>query len=224
MNWASTCPIVLGTVRPVGPAVARGGCVPRGRSGQCGYCGAPRSRRAFVPSGPGCVSWTDRPFAIDRTGRPFNEDTFAASLAFEPAGDLVPHGGARGADRRERTIAASPGCKRSATPPLLRPPLAAGADVLVAQGGEAGGNCGSIATSRAGARGRRPRRWRARDRGRRHRRWARNRCGSYARRAGRLSWHALPRHHRRWLWINRGRIASWQLTPPMQSRWRMPSG
>lgn len=88
---------------------------------------------------------TDRPFAINHTARPFDEDAFAATLRFGPAAvsyhlgvapDLVARAHDAGAlwiqqvmDRRQAEAA-----------------LAAGADVLVAQGGEAGGNGGWVST------------------------------------------------------------------------------
>ena len=35
---------------------------------------------------------TDRPFAINHTGRPFDEEVFAAILEAAPPVDLLPHG------------------------------------------------------------------------------------------------------------------------------------
>jgi enoyl-[acyl-carrier protein] reductase II len=88
---------------------------------------------------------TDRPFAINHTVRPFDEDAFAATLSFAPAAisfhlgvpdDLVARAHDAGIlwiqqvmDRRQAEQA-----------------LAAGVDVIVAQGGEAGGNGGWVAT------------------------------------------------------------------------------
>jgi nitronate monooxygenase/enoyl-[acyl-carrier protein] reductase II len=88
---------------------------------------------------------TDRPFAINHTGRPFNEDAFAASLAFGPRvisfhmgvpAELIARAHDRGITWMQ-TVGDTAAAEAA---------LAAGADVLVAQGGEAGGNCGSIAT------------------------------------------------------------------------------
>ena len=84
---------------------------------------------------------TQRPFAINHTTRPFDEQAFAATLRFRPAavsfhlgvpGDLIARAHAAGAlwiqqvmDRAQAEQA-----------------LEAGADVIVAQGGEAGGTAG----------------------------------------------------------------------------------
>jgi enoyl-[acyl-carrier protein] reductase II len=88
---------------------------------------------------------TERPFAINHTVRPFDEAAFAATIAFAPrvisfhlgvAPDLIARAHDAGIlwiqqvmDRRQAEQA-----------------LAAGADVLVAQGGEAGGNGGWVGT------------------------------------------------------------------------------
>ena len=88
---------------------------------------------------------TDRPFAINHTGRPFREEAFAASLEARPpvisfhmgvVPELVARAHEAGArwmqlvtDRRQAEAA-----------------LDAGADVLVAQGGEAGGHAGWVST------------------------------------------------------------------------------
>jgi len=90
-------------------------------------------------------SLTDRPFAVNHTGRPFNEEAFGATLEAQPAAisfhmgvpaDLIAQAHDRGilwiqnvGDRRAAERA-----------------LEAGADVLVAQGAEAGGNSGWIST------------------------------------------------------------------------------
>ena len=88
---------------------------------------------------------TDRPFAINHTGRPFNEEAFQASLEVSPAA-ISFHMGvpaeliARAHDRGIlwlQTVGDLEGAEAA---------LAAGADVLIAQGAEAGGNCGWIAT------------------------------------------------------------------------------
>jgi nitronate monooxygenase/enoyl-[acyl-carrier protein] reductase II len=90
-------------------------------------------------------SRTDRPFAVNHTGRPFNEEAFAATLQAQPAAisfhmgvpaDLIARAHDRGilwiqtvGDRHAAELA-----------------LEAGSDVLVAQGSEAGGNSGWIST------------------------------------------------------------------------------
>jgi enoyl-[acyl-carrier protein] reductase II len=88
---------------------------------------------------------TDRPFAINHTNRPFDEAAFAATIEAAPhaisfhmtvPGDLIDRAHDAGilwlqqvVDRREAEQAVS-----------------AGVDVIIAQGGEAGGHCGSVAT------------------------------------------------------------------------------
>jgi enoyl-[acyl-carrier protein] reductase II len=90
-------------------------------------------------------SLTGRPFAVNHTGRPFNEEAFDATLEAQPAAisfhmgvpaDLIARAHDRGilwiqtvGDRRAAELA-----------------LEAGADVLVAQGTEAAGNAGWIST------------------------------------------------------------------------------
>lgn len=88
---------------------------------------------------------TDRPFAINHTARPFDEAAFAATLAVRPAavsfhlgdpGDLV----ARAHDA---------GClwiQQVMDVDQARQAVARGADVIVAQGGEAGGHSGFVST------------------------------------------------------------------------------
>ena len=88
---------------------------------------------------------TARPFAINHTGRPFNAEAFEASLEFGPAAisfhmgmpvDLIAAAHERGivwlqtVGDVDAAVAA----------------IEAGADVLVAQGTEAGGNAGWVAT------------------------------------------------------------------------------
>jgi nitronate monooxygenase/enoyl-[acyl-carrier protein] reductase II len=88
---------------------------------------------------------TQRPFAVNHTNRPFDEAAFAATLEAAPRaisfhmtvpGDLIARSHDAGivwiqqvVDRREAEQA-----------------VEAGADVIVAQGGEAGGHCGSVST------------------------------------------------------------------------------
>ena len=88
---------------------------------------------------------TDAPFAINHTGRPLDPEAFAASLRFRPAAisfhmgipaDLI----ARAHDQGIRWI------QTVGDVPAAEAALAGGADVLVAQGAEAGGNSGWIGT------------------------------------------------------------------------------
>jgi nitronate monooxygenase/enoyl-[acyl-carrier protein] reductase II len=88
---------------------------------------------------------TDRPFAINHTARPLDEEAFTATIAFRPrvisfhlavCPDLIARAHDSGIrwvqqviDRRQAEEA-----------------LAAGADVLVAMGGEGGGHGGSVST------------------------------------------------------------------------------
>ena len=88
---------------------------------------------------------TDRPFAVNHTGRPFDAEAFEATLRFAPAAisfhmgipaDLI----ARAHDSGIRWI------QTVGDVAAAEKAVAAGADVLVAQGGEAGGNSGWIST------------------------------------------------------------------------------
>ena len=88
---------------------------------------------------------TDRPFAINHTGRPLSEDAFAATLDFRPAAisfhmgvpaDLIDRAHDRGILWLQ-TVGDAEGAEAA---------LEAGADVLIAQGTEAGGNGGWIGT------------------------------------------------------------------------------
>ena len=88
---------------------------------------------------------TDRPFAINHTGRPFNPEAFEATLEFAPTAisfhmgvpaDLIAAAHERGIVWLQ-TVGDVDGAIAA---------LEAGADVLVAQGTEAGGNSGWVAT------------------------------------------------------------------------------
>jgi enoyl-[acyl-carrier protein] reductase II len=90
-------------------------------------------------------SLTDRPFAVNHTVRPFSEEAFAATLDLRPpvisfhlgvAPDLVARAHDAGVLWMQQVTS-----RRQA-----EEALAAGADVIVAQGGEAGGNGGWVAT------------------------------------------------------------------------------
>jgi enoyl-[acyl-carrier protein] reductase II len=88
---------------------------------------------------------TDRPFAVNHTARPFDEAAFAATLAERPAaisfhlgdpGDLV----ARAHDAGIRWI------QQVMDVDQARDAVERGADVIVAQGSEAGGHSGFVST------------------------------------------------------------------------------
>ena len=88
---------------------------------------------------------TDKPFVINHTGRPFNEDAFQATLDFQPAAisfhmgipaDLI----ARAHDKGIRWI------QTIGDTEAAEAALTAGADVLIAQGSESGGNAGWVST------------------------------------------------------------------------------
>lgn len=88
---------------------------------------------------------TDRPFVINHTGRPFNPEAFAATLAFKPAAisfhmgvprDLIDKAHDRGILWLQ-TVGDVEGAEAA---------LEAGTDVLIAQGTEAGGPGGWIGT------------------------------------------------------------------------------
>ena len=91
-------------------------------------------------------SLTDRPFAINHTVRPFDEDAFAATLDFKPAAisfhlgvpaDLIARAHAAGILWIQQVM------NREQAEDAVQ----AGADVIVAQGSEAGGNGGWVAMS-----------------------------------------------------------------------------
>ena len=88
---------------------------------------------------------TERPFAINHTARPFDEAAFAATLAFRPAAisfhlavpaDLI----ARAHEAEILWI------QQVMNRTQAKAAVDAGADVIVAQGGEAGGNSGWVST------------------------------------------------------------------------------
>jgi enoyl-[acyl-carrier protein] reductase II len=88
---------------------------------------------------------TDRPFAINHTGRPFNDEAFTATLDFTPK-VISFHMGVPTqliARAHDRGILWMQTVGDAVTADAA---LTAGADVLIAQGGEAGGNAGWIAT------------------------------------------------------------------------------
>ena len=88
---------------------------------------------------------TDRPFAINHTARPLDEEAFAATLAFGPAvvsfhlavpADLIARAHDAGIVWLQQVVDAS----------QAEEAVAAGADVIIAQGGEGGGNGGFVST------------------------------------------------------------------------------
>ena len=88
---------------------------------------------------------TNRPFAINHTGRPFNEEAFEATLEFVPAAisfhmgiaaDLIAAAHERGIVWMQ-TVGDVDGAVAA---------IEAGADVIIAQGTEAGGNAGWVTT------------------------------------------------------------------------------
>jgi enoyl-[acyl-carrier protein] reductase II len=88
---------------------------------------------------------TDRPFAVNHTIRPFDEEAFEATLAAEPAaisfhlgvpGDLVARAHDAGILWIQQVVDRGQAEEAVAT----------GADVIVAQGGEAGGHSGAVST------------------------------------------------------------------------------
>jgi nitronate monooxygenase/enoyl-[acyl-carrier protein] reductase II len=90
-------------------------------------------------------SLTDKPFAINHTVRPFDEAAFAATLEFRPAAisfhlgvppDLVARAHDAGILWIQQVMSRTQ-AEEAAT---------AGADVIIAQGGEAGGNGGFVST------------------------------------------------------------------------------
>ena len=88
---------------------------------------------------------TDRPFAVNHTGRPFSEEAFQATLDARPAA-ISFHMGLPTeliAAAHERGIA---WLQTVGDVETAAKAVEAGADVLVAQGGEAGGNSGWVST------------------------------------------------------------------------------
>ena len=88
---------------------------------------------------------TDRPFAVNHQPRPFDEAAFAATLAHRPAaisyhmgdpGELVDRAHDVGIRWIQQVMDVDQACQA----------LDRGADVIVAQGGEAGGHSGFVST------------------------------------------------------------------------------
>ena len=88
---------------------------------------------------------TDLPFAINHTARPLDEEAFAATLAFAPAvvsfhlavpADLIARAHDAGIVWLQQVVDVH----------QAEEAAAAGADVIIAQGGEGGGNGGFVST------------------------------------------------------------------------------
>jgi enoyl-[acyl-carrier protein] reductase II len=88
---------------------------------------------------------TDRPFAINHTIRPFDEDAFAATLRFRPSA-ISYHVGVDGELIARAHDAGILWIQQVIDREHAEDALAAGADVIVAQGGEAGGHGGWVGT------------------------------------------------------------------------------
>ena len=88
---------------------------------------------------------TDRPFAVNHTGRPFNDEAFEATLELGPAAISfhmgIPEERIRQAQDRGICWIQTVGDEQMASAALE-----AGANVLIAQGAEAGGNAGWVGT------------------------------------------------------------------------------
>ena len=89
-------------------------------------------------------AFTGHPFAINHTVRPLDEDAFAATLQFRPAA-ISFHLGVS-ADLIARAHDAGVVWLQQVMNRQQAEEAEAGADVLIAQGGEAGGNGGWVST------------------------------------------------------------------------------
>jgi enoyl-[acyl-carrier protein] reductase II len=88
---------------------------------------------------------TDKPFAVNHTRRPFNEEAFRATLAANPPVISFAQGDPK--DLVERAHDAGARFMHQVnTVAQARIANEAGADVIIAQGGEAGGFGGSVGT------------------------------------------------------------------------------
>ncbi len=88
---------------------------------------------------------TDRPFAINHTGRPFDEEVFAAIIAAAPPA-VSFHMGVPGDRIAQAHDVGARWIQQVGDLRAAELALEAGADVLVAQGWEAGGNSGWVGT------------------------------------------------------------------------------
>jgi enoyl-[acyl-carrier protein] reductase II len=138
-----TVPVLLAPFGPWDQTLLAAEVCEAGALGSLGT--ATRSAEQLLPQWQWLRERTDGPFAVNHTGRPFDPDAFEATLRFAPAAisfhmgvpaDLM----ALAHDRGIRWI------QTVGDVATAEAALAAGADVLVAQGGEAGGNAGWIST------------------------------------------------------------------------------
>jgi enoyl-[acyl-carrier protein] reductase II len=88
---------------------------------------------------------TERPFAINHTGRPFNDEVFGAILEAAPAA-ISFHMGVPAAQVAQAHDAGARWIQQVGDLRTAELALEAGADVLIAQGWEAGGHGGWVAT------------------------------------------------------------------------------
>ena len=88
---------------------------------------------------------TDRPFAVNHTRRPFSEDAFAVGLEAEPAVVSLAIGEPDDLPARVHDAGALFMAQVHTVEQAVRA-VEQGADILIAQGGEAGGFCGEVAT------------------------------------------------------------------------------
>lgn len=88
---------------------------------------------------------TDKPFAINHTGRPLNAEAFDGTLKFRPSA-ISFHMGVPAELIARAHDEGIPWIQTVGDPEAAEAALNAGADVLVAQGTEAGGNAGWIST------------------------------------------------------------------------------
>jgi enoyl-[acyl-carrier protein] reductase II len=88
---------------------------------------------------------TDRPFAVNHTRRPFSEEAFTIGLEAEPAVGSLAIGEPDDLPARVHDAGALFMAQVHTVEQAVRA-VEHGADVLIAQGGEAGGFCGEVAT------------------------------------------------------------------------------
>jgi enoyl-[acyl-carrier protein] reductase II len=88
---------------------------------------------------------TDRPFAVNHTRRPFSEEAFAVGLEAQPAVVSLAIGEPGDLPARAHDAGALFMSQVHTVEQAVRA-VEQGADILIAQGGEAGGFCGEVAT------------------------------------------------------------------------------
>jgi enoyl-[acyl-carrier protein] reductase II len=89
---------------------------------------------------------TDRPFAINHTGRSFDPEVFDAVLDFRPAAVSCQLADPAGLIERAHAVGAL-WMQQVMSVEQARRAIDLGADVIIAQGGEAGGHGGDVATT-----------------------------------------------------------------------------